>query len=133
QFPGKWAIVLTLTSNPGASDFQLLNVEQDQPLYEHVLMQATSWGTTDNLMFVVGATRPDYFRNVRRIAPEHFLLVPGIGAQGGSMEMVIHNGRSAKGGLLINNSRGILYAGSGLDFAQKAREAAQSMLYEFGL
>jgi orotidine-5'-phosphate decarboxylase len=133
QFPGKWAIVLALTSNPGASDFQLLNVDQDQPLYEHVLMQAVTWGTTDNLMFVAGATRPEYFRNIRRIAPEHFLLVPGVGAQGGSMEMVIENGKSSKGGLLINNSRGILYAGNGLDFAEKSREAALEMLAGFAL
>jgi len=131
QFPGKWAIVLALTSNPGASDFQLLNVDQDQPLYEHVLMQTVSWGTVDNLMFVVGATRSDHLTSIRRIAPEHFLLVPGIGAQGGSMEMVMEHGKSSKGGLLINNSRGILYAGNGIDFAEKAREAAQRMLTGF--
>lgn len=133
QFPGKWAIVLALTSNPGASDFQMLNVDQDQPLYEHVLMEAIKWGTTDNLMFVVGATRPEHFRSIRRIAPEHFLLVPGVGAQGGSLEMVIENGKSSKGGLLINNSRGILYAGSGHDFAGKAREAARKMLTGQGI
>ncbi len=84
-------------------------------------------------MFVVGATRPEYFRNIRRIVPDHFLLVPGIGAQGGSMEMVIDNGKSSKGGLLINNSRGILYAGSGHDFAEKARVAAERMLAGFRL
>ncbi len=133
QFPGKWAIILALTSNPGASDFQMLNVDQDQPLYEHVLMQSITWGTTDNLMFVVGATRPEYFRSIRRIAPEHFLLVPGVGAQGGSIEMVVENGKSRKGGLLINNSRGILYAGNGLDFAAKARIAAEKMIEDFGL
>jgi orotidine-5'-phosphate decarboxylase len=133
QFPGKWAIILALTSNPGASDFQLLNVNQDQPLYEHVLMQAVTWGTTDNIMFVAGATRPDYFRNIRRIAPEHFLLVPGVGAQGGSLEMVVENGKSSRGGLLINNSRGILYAGNGPDFAAQARKAAEAMLPGFGL
>lgn len=133
QFTGKWAIVLALTSNPGASDFQLLNVDQDQPLYEHVLMQAITWGNLDNLMFVVGATQAAYFRNIRRIAPEHFLLVPGIGAQGGSMEMVIENGKSSRGGLLINNSRGILYAGNGHDFAEKARSAAEKMLAGFRL
>lgn len=133
QFPGKWAIVLALTSNPGASDFQLMNVNQDQPLYEHVLMQAMSWGTVDNLMFVAGATRADYFRNIRRIAPDHFLLVPGIGAQGGSVEMVVSNGKSSRGGLLINNSRGVLYAGNGLDFAEKARAEALKMIAEFKL
>lgn len=133
QYPGKWAIVLALTSNAGATDFQMLNVDQDQPLYEHVLMQAVTWGTADNLMFVVGATRPDYFRNVRRIAPDHFLLVPGVGAQGGSLEMVVTNGRTSHGGLLINNSRGILYAGNGRDFAEKARQAALDMLSGFGL
>ncbi len=133
QYPGKWAIVLALTSNPGADDFQFLNVNQDQPLYEHVLMKAVTWGTTDNLMFVVGATRPEYFRNIRRIAPDHFLLVPGIGAQGGSLDMVLDNGKSSKGGLLINNSRGILYAGAGHDFAEKAREAAEKMVADFRL
>jgi orotidine-5'-phosphate decarboxylase len=133
QFPGKWAIILALTSNPGASDFQMLNVDQDQPLYEHVLMKSISWGTNDNLMFVVGATRPEYFRSIRRIAPDHFLLVPGVGAQGGSIEMVVENGKSSKGGLLINNSRGILYAGSGKDFADKARVAAEKMIVDFGL
>lgn len=133
QYPGKWAIVLALTSNPGASDFQMLNVNQDQPLYEHVLMQAISWGTTDNLMFVVGATQPAHFRSIRRIAPEHFLLVPGVGAQGGSLGMVVENGKSPRGGLLINNSRGILYAGSDRDFAVKSREVAKGMLAGFGL
>jgi orotidine-5'-phosphate decarboxylase len=132
QFEGKWAIVLALTSNPGATDFQMLNINEDQPLYEHVLMQSLKWGTPDNLMFVVGATRPEHFRNIRRIAPEHFLLVPGVGAQGGSMEMVIENGKSSNGGLLINNSRGILYAGNGPDFAEKARFAAIEMHAAFG-
>jgi orotidine-5'-phosphate decarboxylase len=111
----------------------MLNVDQDQPLYEHVLMKSISWGTNDNLMFVVGATRPEYFRSIRRIAPDHFLLVPGVGAQGGSIEMVVENGKSSKGGLLINNSRGILYAGSGKDFADKARVAAEKMIVDFGL
>jgi orotidine-5'-phosphate decarboxylase len=133
QFPGKWAIILALTSNPGAANFQLLNVGQDQPLFEHVLMQAITWGTTDNLMFVVGATRPEYFRSIRRIAPDHFLLVPGIGAQGGTLDMVVEHGKSSRGGLLINNSRGILYAGNGYDFAEKAREAAQKMVLGFKL
>jgi orotidine-5'-phosphate decarboxylase len=131
QFPGKWAIILALTSNPGASDFQMLAVDQDQPLYEKVIMQAITWGTPDTIMFVVGATRAEHLRDIRRIAPEHFLLVPGIGAQGGSMEMVMENGRSPKGGLLINNSRGILYAGNGPDFAEKARQAAERMVSEF--
>ncbi len=133
QFPGKWAIVLALTSNAGAADFQMLPVGPDQLLYEQVLMQAVTWGSVDNLMFVVGATRPEYFQNIRRMVPEHFLLVPGIGAQGGSLEMVVENGRSPKGGLLINNSRGILYASSGEDFAQKAREAAEKMVAGFHL
>ena len=133
QFPGKWAIVLGLTSNPGSADFQLLRVENDQPLYEHVFMQAAAWGNTDNLMFVVGATQPGHFRSIRRIVPDHFLLVPGVGAQGGSVEMVVENGRSSGGGLLINNSRGILYAGNGRDFAEKARQAALAMIPGFGL
>jgi orotidine-5'-phosphate decarboxylase len=133
QFPGKWAIILGLTSNPGSADFQLLRVENDQPLYEHVFMKAAGWGTVDNIMFVVGATQPGHFQNIRRIVPGHFLLVPGVGAQGGSVEMVVENGRSAQGGLLINNSRGILYAGNGYDFAEKARQAALEMLPGFGL
>jgi orotidine-5'-phosphate decarboxylase len=133
QYPGKWAILLALTSNPGASDFQLIPTGDDRPFYERVLSTALTWGSVDNLMFVVGATRPEHLRSIRSVAPEHFLLVPGVGAQGGSLGMVVENGRSSKGGLLINNSRGILYAGSGPDFARDARRAALTMLGGFNL
>ncbi len=128
QFTGKWAILLALTSNPGANDFQMQRFSDGEPLYEKVLRESATWGTHDNLMYVVGATRPEYLRRIRKIVPEHFLLVPGVGAQGGSLEMVLENGKSSHGGLLINNSRGIIFAGSGPDFAEKARGAAERMV-----
>jgi orotidine-5'-phosphate decarboxylase len=133
QFPGKWAILLALTSNPGASDFQMQRFSDGEPLYEKVLRESSAWGTDDNLMYVVGATRPEYLKRIRKIIPNHFLLVPGIGAQGGSMEMVLENGKSAHGGLLINNSRGIIFAGRDKDFAEKARSSAEAMVASMGL
>ncbi len=130
QFTGKWAILLALTSNPGANDFQMQRFSDGEPLYEKVLRESATWGTHDNMMFVVGATRPEYLRRIRKIVPEHFLLVPGVGAQGGSLDMVLENGKSTHGGLLINNSRGIIFAGSGPDFAEKARGEAEKMVKE---
>ena len=124
EFPGKWVILLALTSNQGSSDFQLTIQEHDQPLYEKVMRKAMEWGSPEQLMFVVGATHPEKFREIRQIAPEHFLLVPGIGAQGGDLEGLSHYGLHELGGLLVNSSRGIIYAGSGRDFAEKARAAA---------
>ncbi len=133
QFPGKWAILLALTSNAGANDFQMQRLTTGEPLYEKILQESSSWGTSDNLMYVVGATRPEFLRRIRRIVPDHFLLIPGVGAQGGSLEMVLENGRSNHGGLLINSSRGIIYAGKGEDFAENARDAALDMVAAMGL
>jgi orotidine-5'-phosphate decarboxylase len=132
----KWAIILALTSNPGAADFQMKlqhehSEKQADMLYERVLRTAASWGDRANTMFVVGATRPEYLTKVRAIVPDHFLLVPGVGAQGGTVASVMENGRSERGvGLLINSSRGIIYAGQGEDFAHQASAAAQALQQE---
>ena len=126
-FPGKWVILLALTSNKGSQDFQFTTQEEGQPLYEKVMRKAQTWGSPENLMFVVGATHPEKFKEIRQIAREHFLLVPGIGAQGGDLEGVSQNGLNDLGGLLVNSSRGIIYAGTGEDFAEKARQAAQKV------
>ena len=127
DFPNKWVILLALTSNEGSLDFQLGLQDQAMPLYEKVMRKAMSWGTPENLMFVVGATHPDKFGDIRRIAPDHFLLVPGVGAQGGDLEALCKFGLNEDIGLLINASRGIIYAGTGLDFADKARAAAMEI------
>ncbi len=123
-FPGKWVILLALTSNAGSSDFQFSAQEDGQPLYEKVIRKAQTWGDTGNMMYVVGATHPEQFAAIRRAAPDHFLLVPGVGAQGGDLAAVCRYGMNAQCGLLVNASRAILYAGNGRDFAEKAREAA---------
>jgi orotidine-5'-phosphate decarboxylase len=129
QFPGKWAIVLALTSNPGANDFELKEIS-GEPVYAHVLRSVASWGTAENTMFVVGATRPEMLADVRRIVPDHFLLVPGVGAQGGSLSEVMKYGMNADIGLLVNASRSILYASSGPDYADAARAEAARMQQE---
>ncbi len=132
EFSGKWAIVLALTSNPGAADFQTC-CENDQgvPLFENVLKKASKWGTTDNMMFVVGATRENMIEDVRRIVPEHFLLVPGVGTQGGSLESVSRIAMNRQCGLLVNCSRSIIYADDGLEFdiaaGRKALEICEKM------
>lgn len=124
-FEDKWVILLALTSNPGSADFQQQTLETDaEPLWERVMRTACRWGTPDNLMFVVGATHPEAFARVRALAPDHFLLVPGVGAQGGDLEAICRQGLTRDCGLLINASRSILYASSGADFAEKAREEA---------
>ena len=123
-FTGKWVILLGLTSNPGAVDFQLQTMESGRYLYEDVIDRSRNWGTTDNIMYVVGATKSGHFEKIRKIIPEHFLLVPGVGAQGGSLEEVLAYGSNKTGGLLINSSRGIIYASSGSDFAGEAEAAA---------
>lgn len=123
-FPGKWVILLALTSNQGSLDFQFAAQDGQEPLYEKVMTKAQQWSTPDNLMYVVGATHPEKFREIRRIAPDHFLLVPGIGAQGGNLQDVCRYGLNQDVGLLVNSSRGIIFAGSGEDFAEKARAEA---------
>lgn len=124
EFEDKWVILLALTSNKGSDDFQLSPQENGQPLFEKVMRRAMEWGSPEQLMFVVGATHPEKFREIRAIAPDHFLLVPGVGAQGGDLEGLSHFGLNDMGGLLVNSSRGIIYAGSGADFAEQARNAA---------
>lgn len=129
QYPGKWAIVLALTSNPGSADFQMLDPGFKE-LYKHVITSCRSWGSSENMMFVVGATRAEWLKDVRAIVPDYFLLVPGIGAQGGSLEEVCKYGLSKDIGLLVNNSRGIIYAGAGTDFADMAAKEAKRIQQE---
>ena len=126
-FEGKWAVVLGLTSNPGSQDFQLQKLETGEPLFETVLRKTATWGTAENLMFVVGATQTVHFQRVRAILPDHFFLVPGIGAQGGDLESVCHAGMNAEAGLLINASRSIIFASAGADFAEAAAAEASKM------
>ncbi|TCC91988.1 orotidine-5'-phosphate decarboxylase [Pedobacter frigiditerrae] len=121
--PNKWVILLALTSNAGSQDFQAKQSD-DQKLYEQVITTAQKWATSDQLMYVVGATKPEEFQNIRQLAPEHFLLVPGVGAQGGSLSAVCEYGLNSQCGLLVNSARSIIYASDGLDFAEKAREEA---------
>lgn len=127
EFEGKWVILLALTSNKGSRDFQFDWQENGQPLYEKVMRKAQEWGTPGNLMYVVGATHPEKFKEIREIAPHHFLLVPGVGAQGGDLEALTRHGANSEVGLLVNSSRGIIFASEGEDFAEKARAAAQTL------
>lgn len=124
---GKWAIVLGVTSNAGAEDVQFIRTENGRPLYETVLRNTAQWGSPDDLMFVVGATRPEILGQVRALLPDHFFLVPGVGAQGGDLDAVLDAGLIADGGLLINSSRGVLYAGAGEQAIPAARVAAQAL------
>lgn len=126
-FSGKWTILLALTSNAGSADFQLLPQPDGRPLYAHVIQAAQQWATPDQLMFVCGATHPEKFKELRQLAPDYFFLVPGIGAQGGDLIGVSRYGMNAQCGLLVNSSRGILYASDGADFADAAREAARNL------
>lgn len=124
---GKWAIVLGVTSNAGAEDVQFIRTENGRPLYETVLQSTAQWGSPDDLMFVVGATRPEILGQVRALLPDHFFLVPGVGAQGGDLDAVLDAGLIADGGLLINSSRGVLYAGAGEQAIPAAQAAAQAL------
>lgn len=124
EYENKWTIVLGLTSNTGANDFEMQTLSSGEKLYERVLKTVSSWGNPNNLMFVIGATQAKELSNIRNIIPEHFLLVPGVGTQGGSMEEVIKYGKNADGGLLINASRAIIYAENDADFDEKAKEVA---------
>ncbi|WP_293907418.1 MULTISPECIES: orotidine-5'-phosphate decarboxylase [unclassified Sphingobacterium] len=124
EFKDKWAIVLALTSNEGSLDFQNFENKAGLQLFEQVIDKVNTWGTPDNLMYVVGATRGEGFIKIREHAPDHFLLVPGVGAQGGSLEDVCKFGMNKDCGLLVNSTRGIIYASKGRDFAEKAREEA---------
>ncbi|WPR70250.1 orotidine-5'-phosphate decarboxylase [Flavobacterium sp. NG2] len=128
-FENKHTIMLALTSNEGAFDFQTLNVDGKE-LYKQVLETSKTWKNSHNLMYVVGATKAEYFTEIRKIVPDSFLLVPGVGAQGGSLSEVCKYGMNDKVGLLINSSRGIIYASKGHDFAEKARAEALKMQQE---
>jgi orotidine-5'-phosphate decarboxylase len=133
QFEGKWAIVLGLTSNPGAHDFELKSLASGEKLYENVIKTVASWGTAGNLMFVVGATQSDEFINLRSIAPDHFFLVPGVGAQGGSLSEISQKAMNKEVGLLVNSSRDIIFASGGSDFANAASVKAKSYADEMAL
>jgi len=126
EYENKWGIVLGLTSNPGSHDFEQLKLAGDEPsfLYEAVLRKVSGWGHPGNLMFVVGATKANEFESIRKIIPDHFLLVPGVGFQGGSLEDVSRHGMNKDCGLLVNVSRAIIYAGEGENFAEEARAIA---------
>lgn len=126
-FDNKWVILLALTSNKGALDFQMIQDAYGEELYKKVLRKSCEWGTPENLMFVVGATRAEGIGEVRKLVPDHFFLVPGVGAQGGSLEDVAKYGWNSDCGLLVNSSRGIIYASNGLDFADCAREEAKKI------
>lgn len=130
EFQNKWVILLALTSNKGALDFQMVKDENGEELYKKVLKQSAQWGTPENLMFVVGATRAEGIGEVRQIVPDHFFLVPGVGAQGGSLEDVAKYGWNKDCGLLVNSSRGIIYASNGTDFAEKAKQEAEKLQKE---
>lgn len=128
QVDGKWVILLAHTSNPGSADFQLIESKvTGRKLYEEVILTSQRWASADQLMYVVGATQADKLGSIRALAPEHFFLVPGIGAQGGDLEMVSKHGMNKHCGLLVNSSRAIIYASSGNDFAERARKEAESV------
>ncbi len=130
EHSNKWVILLALTSNRGALDFQMLEDQDGVPLYQHVVRKSQNWGSPENLMYVVGATRASDIAGVREVAPDHFFLVPGVGAQGGSLQDVVQYGWNNDCGLLVNSSRGIIYASEGHDFAEKAGEKARALQQE---
>ena len=132
QFEGKWSIVLGLTSNAGSADFQLQQCGGEM-LYQKVLRTVASWGNPGNLMFVIGATRKEQLQEVRALLPDHFFLVPGVGAQGGDVDTVCRNAFNKEAGVLINVSRGIIYAGSDETFAEQANDAAKKYQQEMAV
>lgn len=129
-FSEKWAIVLGLTSNEGSQDFQQLKLEDGSSLYEQVMRTTASWGSPDNMMFVVGATQADSIAAIRQMLPDHFFLVPGVGAQGGSLKEISEKGLNKDVGLLVNASRAVIYAGNDERFAEDARDAAKLLQAE---
>ena len=135
-YDGKWVVLLALTSNKGSHDFQLTEDSNGERLFEKVLRKSQVWGNADNMMYVVGATQGEMFKDVRKHVPNHFLLVPGVGAQGGSLQEVCKYGMTKDCGLLVNSSRGIIYASNGEDYAEvaasKAKELQAEMAIELG-
>jgi orotidine-5'-phosphate decarboxylase len=127
EVDGKWAILLALTSNEGSKDFQQLNLKGDKPLYEEVITTSAGWGTVNNMMYVVGATRAEALTRIRKLIPEHFLLIPGVGSQGGSLEDVAHFGMNDRCGLLVNASRSIIYADVTNKFEDAAKQEASRL------
>jgi orotidine-5'-phosphate decarboxylase len=127
SFRGKWVILLALTSNAGAADFQMLETKEGNYLYQDVLEKSRSWGGDDQIMYVVGATKPEALAKIRKMVPDHFLLVPGIGAQGGDLKEISLSGLNNDCGLLVNASRSIIYASSGTDFAEAAGQEASKL------
>ena len=132
KFDGKWVVLLALTSNEGAKDFQL-QAGQNGLLFENVLRIAMEWASPEKMMFVVGATRAEDIAEVRKLAPDYFFLVPGVGAQGGSLEEVVQYGANHECGLLVNSSRGIIYASNGMDFADTAKKEALKIQSQMAL
>ena len=130
SFKDKWAILLALTSNEGANDFQSKQMEDGRPLFETVLKQSKSWGSEDSLMYVVGATQPLALAEIRKVVPDHFLLVPGVGAQGGKLSDISQYGMNERCGLLVNASRSIIYASKDEDFAEAAAKEARKLQEE---
>lgn len=130
DYPGKWAVILALTSNPSAVDFEMQRMADGEMLYEKVINTSAQWGTLDNTMYVVGATKAEMLSDIRSLIPDHFLLVPGVGAQGGSLSEVARHGMNSKCGLLVNSSRAIIYASSGTDFAERATQEAAKVQAE---
>ena len=132
-YEDKWVILLALTSNKGSHDFQLTEDQQGGRLFEKVLRTSQNWGTDENMMYVVGATQGQMFEDIRKLAPNHFLLVPGVGAQGGSLQEVCKYGITKDCGLLVNSSRGIIYASNGEDFAEVAAQKAKELQLEMSI
>ena len=132
-YEGKWVILLALTSNKGSHDFQLTESPDGERLFEKVLRRSQQWATDEQMMYVVGATQGQMFEDIRRLAPTHFLLVPGVGAQGGSLQEVCKYGMIKDCGLLVNSSRGIIYASQGNDFAQVAAEKAKELQQQMAI
>ena len=130
EFENKWVILLALTSNSGSMDFQLIKDEAGKPLYQSVLEKSQAWGNSENMMYVVGATRGELIGEVRKVVPDHFFLVPGVGAQGGSLSDVAKYGMNSSCGLLVNSSRGIIYASGEKDFGICARKEAEKLQIE---
>ena len=130
NFKKKWVIILALTSNQGAFDFQYISDNHGEKLFKKVISVSSQWGNDENMMYVIGATKADMLTEIRKIIPDHFLLVPGVGAQGGSLAEVAEYGMNTTCGLLVNSSRGILYAGTGKDFAEKSAIEAKKLQLE---
>ena len=130
DFPNKWVILLGLTSNKGAFDFQFIENTEGEALFESVVKKAQEWASADQLMFVLGATKTEHLARLRAIAPDHFFLVPGVGAQGGSLEEVLKQATNKEYGVLVNSTRGVIYQSNGLDFAQAAGSAASTLQQE---